>query len=428
MAAVKKSAKISSRNSPSQRAVREKKFVELARVDDSSRPERSSSPRRRKLVEQKSPDKKPQTLTSTTKKPLSPAASMEELMARKESKFFVPRRGEILKGTVTEATSRLVLLDIGAKTEGLVIDKEFDEVRDFAKTLAVGDEINAYVLSPENDRGQILLSLRTAAGDWMWQKIRQWQKVGEIIEVRGLETNRGGLVARIDSLDLYGFIPTSQLSPSLSAKMDDLINRLIKVKIIEVDRQNNRLIFSERHVSQADEIAAQKLALQEVKPGDKFTGQVSGVTDFGAFVKVKIGEHDIEGLIHISELSWDKVPAAADIVKPGQEVEVSVVDVNPDTGKVGLSLKRLAGDPWQGIEDRYPAGKKMEGTIAKIASFGAIVQLEPGVSGLLHISKIPAAKEPAVGDKLEVIVEDLDRSRRRLSLGMAAAEIPAIYR
>lgn len=386
------------------------------------------SRKRRKLVEEKSRDKKPQTVDTTTKRPLSPAASMEELMARKQSKFFVPRRGQILKGVVTEATSRLVLLDIGAKTEGLVIDKEFDEVRDFAKTLAVGDEINAYVLSPENDRGQILLSLRTAASDWMWQKIQQWQKVGDIIEVRGLDVNRGGLVARIDSLDLYGFIPASQLSPALSAKMDDLINRLIKVKIIEVDRQNNRLIFSERHVSQADEIAAQKLALEKVKPGDKFKGTVAGVTDFGAFVKVKIDKHDIEGLIHISELSWDKVPTAGDIVKQGQEVEVSVVDVNPENGKVGFSLKRLAGDPWQGIEDRYPPGQKLTGTIAKIASFGAIVQLEPGVSGLLHISKIPAAKEPAVGDKLEVVVEDLDRSRRRLSLGMAAEEIPAIYR
>ena len=381
-----------------------------------------------KKVESKLPDKKVKPISSTTKTPLSPAASMEELMARKESKFFVPRRGEILKGTVTEVTSRLVLLDIGAKTEGLVVDREFDESRDFAKTLSVGDEINAYVLSPENDRGQILLSLRTAATDWMWQKISQWQRTGEVIEVRGLEVNRGGLVARIDSLDLYGFIPTSQLSGPLAAKLDDLVNRMLKVKVIEVDRQNNRLIFSERHVSQAGEIAAQKEVLEKVKPGEKYQGIVVGVTDFGAFVKINIAGHDIEGLIHISELSWDKVPSAQDIVKEGQEVEVAVVDVHPDSGKVGFSLKRLAGYPWQGIEERYPAGKKMEGTIVKIASFGAIVQLEPGVSGLLHISKISAGKEPSVGDKLEVVIEDLDRDRRRLSLGLATEEIPTIYR
>ncbi len=411
MTAAKKSAKKPAAKTTTAAGLRRQKFV--------------SQP---KSVKSKSTDKKVQSAELSIKKPLPPASSMEELMARKQSKFFVPRRGEILKGTVTEVTSRLVLLDIGAKTEGLVIDREFDEARDFAKTLSVGDEINAYVLSPENDRGQILLSLRTAAGDWMWQKIRQWQKTGEIIDVRGLEVNRGGLVARIDSLDLYGFIPTSQLSAPLSAKMDDLVNRLLKVKVIEVDRPNNRLIFSERHVSQAGEIEAQKLALEKVKIGDKFTGIVAGVTDFGAFVKVNIAGHDIEGLIHISELSWDKIPAAADIVKQGQEVEVSVIDVNPAAGKVGFSLKRLAGDPWQGIEERYPAGRKMEGTIAKIASFGAIVQLEPGVSGLLHISKIPAAKEPRVGDKLEVIVEDLDRDRRRLSLGLAAEDIPAIYR
>lgn len=383
----------------------------------------SLRPRRQKLVpepknmETKSPDKK-----------VKPATSMEELMARKESKFFVPRRGQIIKATVSDITSRLVLLDIGAKTEGLVTDREFDEVRDFAKTLSVGDKINAYVLSPENDRGQILLSLRTAAGAWMWNKLAQWRKTGEVIEVRGLEVNRGGLVSRIDSLDLYGFIPSSQLSPALSAKMDNLVNRLIRVKIIEVDRQNNRLIFSERHVSQAGEIEAQKQALEKFKPGDKFKGTVSGVTDFGAFVKVKVDKHEIEGLIHISELSWDKVADAGEVAKEGQEVEVVVVDVNPDAGKVGFSLKRLGGDPWQGIEDRYPPGKKMEGTIVKVASFGAIVQLEPGVSGLLHISKIPAVKEPAAGDKLEVVIEDLDRGRRRLSLGMAVEEIPAIYR
>lgn len=394
----------------------------------SLRPRRQKLIPEPKIVESKSPDKKVKPSVTTTKKLQSPAASMEELMSRKESKFFVPRRGEILKGIVTEVTSRLVLLDIGAKTEGLVVDREFDESRDFAKTLSVGDEISAYVLSPENDRGQILLSLRTAATDWMWQKIREWQKTGEVIEVRGLEVNRGGLVARIDSLDLYGFIPTSQLSAPLASKLEDLVNRMLKVKVIEVDRQNNRLIFSERHVSQAGEIAAQKDALEKVKIGEKYQGKVVGVTDFGAFVKVNIEGHDIEGLIHISELSWDKVPSAADLVKEGQQVEVAVIDVNPAAGKVGFSLKRLAGDPWQGIEERYPAGRKMEGTIVKIASFGAIVQLEPGVSGLLHISKISAGKEPSVGDKLEVVIEDLDRDRRRLSLGLAAEEIPVIYR
>ena len=419
MAAVKKSAKKNSPAPPRRGGDQRRVPVRLRRQKLIPEP---------KSVKSKSTDKKVQSVESSIKTPLSSASSMEELMARKQSKFFVPRRGEILKGTVTEVTGRLVLLDIGAKTEGLVIDREFDEARDFAKTLAVGDEINAYVLSPENDRGQILLSLRTAATDWMWQKIREWQRTGEVIDVRGLEVNRGGLVARIDSLDLYGFIPTSQLSGPLAAKMDDLVNRVLKVKVIEVDRPNNRLIFSERHVSQAGEIEAQKQVLEKVKPGDKLKGTVVGVTDFGAFVKVNIDGHDIEGLIHISELSWDKVPSAREIVTEGQKVEVSVIDVNPGAGKVGFSLKRLAGDPWQGIEERYPAGRKMEGTIVKIAAFGAIVQLEPGVSGLLHISKIPAAKEPQVGDKLEVVIEDLDRDRRRLSLGMAAEEIPAIYR
>lgn len=356
------------------------------------------------------------------------AASMDELMGRKGTELQVPKRGKMIHGIVTEVTGRNLLVDIGAKTEGMVMEKDFDEARDFIKSLKPGDEITAYVLSPENDRGQILLSLRNAAAEWQWQKLAEWMRTGEVIEVRGLDVNKGGIVARIDSMDIQGFVPTSQLSSALAANLDDLTNRVFKAKIIEVDRNNNRLIFSERSVSEQGAIAAKKEALKGLNVGMKLKGKIVGLTDFGAFAKVHIGGQDVEGLIHVSELSWDKVADAGSMIKEGDEVDLLVIDVNPEAGKAGFSLKQLQADPWSTIEERYPPGKKIQGTVLKVASFGAIIQLEPGVSGLLHISKIPTKHEPAVGDTIEVVVEDLDSERRKLALGMAMEEIPLMYR
>lgn len=381
-------------------------------------------------------DKKISTeMTSATRG--KSAQTMDELMGRKDSTLSVPKRGQMIHGTVTDVTGRNLLVDIGAKTEGMISEKDFDEARDFIKSLKVGDEVTAYVVSPENDRGQILLSLRNAAGEWQWKKLSEWMRTGEVIEVRGLEVNKGGVVARIDSMDIQGFIPTSQLSGHLAANLEDMVNRVFKAKIIEVDRKNNRLIFSERFVSEQGEISARKEALKGLKVGMKVKGKIVGLTDFGAFAKVKIGSprsaggagsQEIEGLIHVSELSWDKVDHASAAVSEGDDVDLLVIDVNPDAGKVGFSLKQLMPDPWSNMEERYPPGKKLQGVIMKVASFGAIVQLEPGVSGLLHISKIPTKHEPAVGDTIEVVVEDLDVEHRKLALGMAMGEIPVIYR
>lgn len=353
---------------------------------------------------------------------------MDELMSQKGNEFNVPRRASLVKGIVTEVGGQVILVDIGAKTEGMITDKEFEQSRDFVKTLAVGDEVTAYVLSPENDRGQILLSFRSAAEEWKWRKFNEWMRTRETVQVRGLEINKGGIVARIDSMDIRGFIPTSQLSSALTSNLEDLVNKLLFVRVIEVNRPQNRLIFSEKYVSGAGEIAAREKILSKIKVGDKLKAVIAGLTDFGAFAKIKIDGQDIEGLIHISELSWEKIDNASLIVKEGDKVEVVVIDVSPAEGKVGFSLKRLGKDPWDNLEERYPAGKKIKGKVTKVASFGIFVQLEPGISGLLHISKVPTEKEPKVGDEIEVVVEDLDSNHHRLSLSMVLEEIPVMYR
>ena len=353
---------------------------------------------------------------------------MDELMARKGSDIKPPRKGDTVVGTVTDVSGRTILVDIGAKAEGLITDRDFEESRDFMKSLSVGDRVSVYIVSPENDRGQILLSIRFAAQEWQWKKLLEWKEEGKTIEIRGLDVNKGGVVARIDSMDIQGFVPTSHLSTVLAKNLDGLINRVFSAKIIEVDRANNRLIFSEKFVSEAGEIEAKKSTLSGLAVGTKVKGTIVGITDFGAFAKVQVNGQDVEGLIHISELAWDKVEKAEDVVSVGQEVELAVIDVHPETGKVGFSLKQRLSDPWDGIESRYPPGKKMKGKVTKIASFGAFVQLEPGVSGLLHISKIPTGNEPSVGQEIEVAIEDLDSEHRRLALGMVGGEAPVIYR
>lgn len=379
------------------------------------------------MVKKKSSDTKIKSPVTAKKVDLKPSSSMDELMSRRQDKIAVPKRGAVIQGIVTEITSRMLTVDIRAKTEGIVIEREFEEARDFIKTLNVGDQIRVYVYSPENDRGQILVSVRNSAQEWQWKKLEEWMKTGKVIDVRGLEINKGGLVARIDSMGFMGFVPTSQLSSKLSVNLENLINRVFPAKIIEVDRQSNRLIFSEKAVSEAGEIEAKKEIMKKLKVGQRIKGLVSGLTDFGAFVKIKIGDKEIEGLVHVSEISWDKIDKPEKILKQGQEVEVIIMDISPDSGRVGFSIRNALADPWDEVETKFPPGKKLSGTVIKSASFGAIIQLEPGVSGLLHISKIPAGKEPKIGDKIEVVIEDLDRGRRKLALGMFE-QTPVIYR
>ena len=358
---------------------------------------------------------------------LKPATSMNELMSRKQDKIAVPKRGAVIQGVVTEITSRMLTVDIRAKTEGIVIEREFEEARDYIKTLNVGDQVRVYVYSPENDRGQILVSVRNSAQEWQWKKLEEWMKTGKVVDVRGLEINKGGLVARIDSMGFMGFVPTSQLSSKLASNLENLVNRVFPSKIIEVDRQSNRLIFSEKAVSEAGEIEAKKEVLKKLNIGQRIKGAVSGLTDFGAFVKIKIEDKEVEGLVHVSEISWDKIDKPEKVLKLGQEVEVIITDISPDSGRVGFSIRNALADPWDEVETKFPPGMKLSGTVIKSAAFGAIIQLEPGVSGLLHISKIPAGKEPKAGDKIEVVIEDLDRAHRKLALGMFE-QTPVIYR
>jgi 4-hydroxy-3-methylbut-2-enyl diphosphate reductase len=359
--------------------------------------------------------------------------TMEELLKQTGYQLRGLKRGDEVKTTVVEKTKKAIYLDIGGKTEGMVIDREMKAAKSFIETLKVGDKVTAVVTQPENDRGQTILSLKKAAGDALWQEFEEKLKTGEVVKVLGLEVNKGGLIVETKG-GIQGFIPTSQLSAPLVGKIGQLINREIEVKTIEVSREKNRLIFSEKEVSEAGLLKAQAKILAKIKIGDVLEGEVTGLMPFGLFVKVKVPPlvktrgTSLEGLVHISEISWEKVENPADLCKVGDKVKVKVLAVEEKSGKLNLSLKQLQPDPWENIEKKYPLDSHVKGEIVRLAPFGAFVNLAPGIEGLIHISKIPAEKSLKLKDKVNCFVESTDKQGRRMSLGLVLKEKPVGYK
>jgi len=356
--------------------------------------------------------------------------TMAELLAQSGLPIKIFEVGDVVEGIVTEKTPKAIYLDIGGKTEGMVIDREMKAAADFIKGLKVGDKVLAVVTQPENDKGQTLLSLKKAALQKLWQEFEEKIKTEEIVKVRGLQVNKGGLL--VEARGLPGFIPASQFSSSLAVKVQDLIGKTLEVKVIEVEPLKNRLVFSEKAVSEAGLLKEQAEALKKIKVGDILEAEISGVMPFGFFAKVAVGNKRkpilLEGLIHISEISWEKVDNPAKFYNLGDKVKVRVLGIDKKTGKLNLSIKQLLPDPWEDIEEKYPVDSKVKGMVVRLAPFGVFISFEPGIEGLIHISKIPAEKSFKVGEKIDCFVEFLDKENRRLSLGLVLKEKPVGYK
>lgn len=356
---------------------------------------------------------------------------MDELIEMTGYELRGLKKGQEVKATITDKGKRTVFFDIGAKTEGILIEKEMEYVEDYINFLNVGDTVLTTVVSPENEKGQILLSLSRAANDWKWKLFDKYLETGEEVEVRGLDINKGGMIARL--MNVRGFIPVSQFGRQWVGKLDQLYNKVFPVKVIEVDREKNRLIFSEKAVSESDILDRQGELLSEVKVGETYKGQVSGVMPFGIFVRVmlepeKADSPFLDGLVHISEISWEKVNDVAKLFKVGDMVDVQLIDVDEDSGKLNLSIKRLQEDPWKEIAKKYPTDTKTKGTITRLAPFGAFVEIEKGIEGLIHISKIPSDADVKVGEVVDVYIESLDADNHRISLGMVLSAKPVGYK
>jgi small subunit ribosomal protein S1 len=364
--------------------------------------------------------------TSTSK-----PQTMEELLSNAQYTFVIPKKGQTVTGNVSGKQRKSLLVDIGAKTEGVVTDKEFDMAAEYIKELKEGDKVEAVVISSENDKGQVLLSLKQAAMDAKWDYFTKAMEKDEILEAKGIEINKGGLIVVVNGV--RGFVPSSQFGKTFMGNINKLKGQAVKVKAIEVDREKNRLIFSERHVSEAKELAQRTQALQAVKSGETYEGVVSGVMHFGLFVTVEIPVDEagnighVEGLVHISEISWEKVSNPKDYHKVGDRLKVKVLGIDEQTQKLNLSIKQLSNDPWQGIADRYPVGTTFTGTVTRTESFGVFVNVEAGVDGLIHSSKL-TGQTFKKGEEVTVTVESVDADQRRMSLSPVTTEVPEVYK
>ena len=345
--------------------------------------------------------------------------TMDDLLAQAGDSVKQLTVGETVDGTVLSVKKHEILIDLGPLGVGLVPRREVS----LSKNYNVGDSVIASVIDTELEDGYSLLSLRKAAKDRGWDEVMAKLESGEIITVVPYDANRGGLLVEYEGI--RGFLPVSQLSaehyPRVgSSDKDEILQRLnslvkkdIKARILDADRKANKLIFSEKEaVKEGLAERFQKLAI-----GDTVTGVVTGVVDFGVFVNVE----GIEGLIHISEISWERVNNPSDYVKVGQTIEAKIIAI--DKERLSLSMKQLTKDPWLDEVEQFKPGEKVEGTVTRITPFGAFVQLSSAVEALVHVSELGGdgtdpEKVFTLNERKEFTVLDIDKENRKISLSL----------
>ncbi len=341
------------------------------------------------------------------------------------------KRGDVIAGTVMHIDHDGILVDTGHKSEGFVPSREMRSLSmEALSALHQGDEIFAYVIQQDTEEEPALLSVDRARGEWGWQHLQKCLDNNTTIAgvIRGF--NKGGAIVDVDGVQ--GFVPISQLAPlgirSGEASQDDglaqRVGQSIQMRLLELNRRRNRVILSERLALQQEREDKKNQLLAELQEGQVRKGRVSGLSSFGAFVD--IGGAD--GLIHISELSWESVRSPDEVVQVGNEVDVYVLKVDREARKIALSLRRLHPEPWQTVPDRYQLGQVVDGTITKLTNFGAFARIEGSVEGLIHISELTERmvqhpKEVVrVGDVVRLKIIKMEPERRRLGLSMKQVE------
>lgn len=340
---------------------------------------------------------KSSNIESTTK------SKMSELLEKEEYSPKTLSRSQIVEGKVVAISKDQLFIDIGAKSEGVISAKDFEGEQKFGD-IKVGDKIMTYVMIPESEGGQVILSMKKAGSERRWQEISKKMEADETVEVKPLESNRGGLM--VDYEGIRGFIPSSHLVTNVNKTS----NEPIKVKILEEDKRLNRLIFSQKEAS-PDAGKLPKIDLP-FSVGDDLEGEVSKMLPFGFLVRIS----GSEGLVHISEISWERVESIEKLYKIGDKVKVKVIEIDPASTKINLSIKQLSEDPWKKAENKYPIGKKFKAKIVRTSSYGAFVQLELGIEGLIHSSKIPYGTKLASGDEVNVSIDLFSSEQRRVAL------------
>ena len=330
--------------------------------------------------------------------------------------------GDLVTGTVVKIEHDEVLLDIGFKSEGVIPVRELTIRKDAnpEDLVAIGETLEAMVLQKEDKEGRLILSKKRAEYERAWNRVEEIFNNGGNIEGEVIEVVKGGLILDIG---LRGFLPASLVDLRRVKNLNDFLGKQIEARVIEMDRNRNNVVLSRRVVLEEARKAERAEILKKLAPGMKLKGKVSSIVDFGAFVDLG----GIDGLVHISELSWNHVNHPSEVVKVGQEIEVLVLDVDTKRERISLGYKQTTEDPWRTLVKRYPVGAIIEGTVTKLVPFGAFVDLGDGIEGLVHISEMARqhvdapAQVAHVGDKVQVKVMEIDLNRRRISLSMKSA-------
>jgi small subunit ribosomal protein S1 len=362
---------------------------------------------------------------------------MEELLAEQDSDIKSFKHGDVVEGTVVRIDKDEILVDIGAKSEGVVSNRElYGRNAETQPALAIGDVVLVYVLQPESPEGHVVLSLRRAGLERKWRSMQEQFESGVIIEAPVIDHNKGGLIV---DCGIRGFVPISQIvdfprrpqndqprdaAQEIAEKLMPFVGRKLRLKILEVNRKANRLILSEKVALYEERREKRDELFSSLQVGQKVSGTVRSIAPFGVFVDLG----GIDGLVHKSELSWNKVNNPESGYQVGEQVEAEVIDINHERGRISLSIRRLQPDPWHSTVADFKVGDIIDGTVTKLVNFGAFVRVRDGLEGLIHISELSHQRVAHPGDvvhegqtlKLKII--SLDSERHRLGLSLKQAE------
>jgi small subunit ribosomal protein S1 len=355
--------------------------------------------------------------------------NMETLLNQEGLALDFPQPGEIRSGVIASISPSQILVSVGAKSEGVITGRELESIpAEEHAALQVGQEVLVYVLNAEDENGNVVLSYTRAQEQKGWAEVEKMLEENATYEGRVDGFNKGGIIVPV--YGLRGFIPASQLSISRrmavtgdtpDQRYAKMIGEPISIRVIEVDRKRRRLILSERAASSETRQSIKERVIESLKEGETYTGKVTSLADFGAFVNV----NGADGLVHLSEISWDRVQHPSEVLEVGQEVKVKVINIDREKRRIGLSMRALQSDPWQSKVDKFKVGQLVEGVITRLTKFGAFARLEGDLEGLIHISEISEnriehPKEAGLheGDVVTLRVIRIDPDQRRIGLSL----------
>jgi len=338
-----------------------------------------------------------------------------ELMNMYEETLSELKEGEIIKGRVLGVTRDDVIVDVGFKSEGIIPIAEFPE----PINISVGEEIEVFLDAFEDQNGQLVLSKRKADFLKVWDRIRESYESGDLIEGRVTRRIKGGLV--VDLFGVDAFLPGSQVALRQVPNFDELVGKTMDLKIIKLNKNRRNIVVSRRVVLEQEREHLRGRLLAEIEVGQVREGVVKNITDFGVFIDLG----GVDGLLHITDMSWGRISHPSELVSLGKAINVKILDFDKETGIISLGLKQLTPYPWENIEAKYPIGKKISGRVVSLTDYGAFVELEKGIEGLIHISEMSWTqhiKHPSkimqVGDEIEAVVLSVDKENEKISLGL----------